>query len=1499
ADFTITVEEEVTAGADNIAVLCNTAGTTLNLNTLLIGADVGGTWAETSGSGAFTPGTGVFDASGLAAGDYTFTYTVTAVAPCVDDIANFTVTVTDLPNAGADNTASLCNTAGTTLDLNTLLVGADASGTWSETTATPSGGFTPLTGILDGSGVAGGIYTFEYTIPAVGPCPGDVAIFTITIEEEVNAGVDNAASLCNSAGTVLDLDALLVGADAGGTWTETTGVPSGGFTPGTGELDASGVTAGVYTFDYTVTAIAPCIDDIATITITIEQEVTAGADNTTTACNTAGSIVDLNTLLVGADAGGTWTETTATASGAFTPGTGELDAGSTAAGFYSFMYTVTAVPPCVDDFAIITVTVEEAVDAGTDNVSTLCNSVGSTLDLNTLLTGADAGGAWTETSGTASGGFTPGTGILAASSVAAGTYTFDYTVTGVAPCPIDVATMTITIIQEANAGADNVASLCNTVGSTLDLNTLLVGADAGGTWAETSTSGSFTAGTGVFDAAGLTAGDYTFTYTIAGTPPCADDVANFTVTVEEAANAGTDNASTLCNSAGTTLDLNTLLIGADAGGAWTETTGVPSGGFTPGTGIIDASGVAPGVYTFDYTITGTTPCPDDIATITITIEQEANAGADNTAVLCNSVGSTLDLNTLLIGADTGGTWAETSGSGSFNPATGVFDASGLIAGTYDFTYTVTGTAPCVDDIANFTITVTNLPTAGADNATALCNGAGTILDLNTLLVGADAGGTWTETTGVPSGGCTPLTGELDASGVTAGIYTFEYSIPAVGPCPGDISTMTITIEQEVNAGADNVASICNSAGSTLDLNTLLVGADAGGTWVEVTGSGAFTPGTGILDADGLAAGDYTFNYSLTAVAPCVDDMATFTVTVTDLPTAGADNVSALCNTAGTTLDLNTLLAGADAGGTWSETSGTFSGGFTPATGILDASGVAAGVYTFEYSIPAAGPCPGDIATMTITIEQEVIAGPDAGWALCNSAGSTLDLNTLLVGADAGGIWTETTGVPSGEFTPGTGILDATGVPAGSYTFDYTLTAVAPCADDNAIITVAIEQEVVAGADNATTICNTAGTTLDLNTLLVGADFGGAWIETTGSGSFTPFTGVFDVSGLTGGIYTFTYTVDGVPPCSNDMATIDVTVSEVPSVTPVSDLSICNGEDLTIPGFTTDTPATIDWTVIAGGDIGFGLVGTGDIGTFTAVNTTAAPIIATVELIPTSPGGCVGNPITFNITVNPTPEVIISGDILAGCIGHTVNFDNLSAPTGTDCTWDFGDGITAASCGSVSHTYDTGGLFDVSLTVTSAEGCTNSSTITDYVSISEYAIAAFSFPYTEEITIMDTEIEFTNESINADSYIWNFGDYSPESNAVDPIHEFPSETGSSYVITLIAQNANGCNDTTTKVIVIKDIILYYVPNTFTPDGNDLNQVFKPVISAGIDVYDYHLTIFNRWGEIVFESYDPTIGWDGTYAGQGLVTDEVYVWQLEFGETMSDKTHVDRGTVSILK
>ena len=131
------------------------------------------------------------------------------------------------------------------------------------------------------------------------------------------------------------------------------------------------------------------------------------------------------------------------------------------------------------------------------------------------------------------------------------------------------------------------------------------------------------------------------------------------------------------------------------------------------------------------------------------------------------------------------------------------------------------------------------------------------------------------------------------------------------------------------------------------------------------------------------------------------------------------------------------------------------------------------------------------------------------------------------------------------------------------------------------------------------------------------------------------------------------------------------------------------------------------------------------------------------------------------------------------------------------------------------------------------------------------------------------------------------------------HEFPAYGNTNYVVTLTATNIQGCVDETQEVISIEDQLIYYVPNAFTPDGDSYNNSFTPIFATGLDIYDFHFMIFNRWGEMIFESFDANYGWSGTYGGGDIAEDGIYIYKIEFGETMSDKRHYVEGHVTLLK
>lgn len=168
------------------------------------------------------------------------------------------------------------------------------------------------------------------------------------------------------------------------------------------------------------------------------------------------------------------------------------------------------------------------------------------------------------------------------------------------------------------------------------------------------------------------------------------------------------------------------------------------------------------------------------------------------------------------------------------------------------------------------------------------------------------------------------------------------------------------------------------------------------------------------------------------------------------------------------------------------------------------------------------------------------------------------------------------------------------------------------------------------------------------------------------------------------------------------------------------------------------------------------------------------------------------------------------------------------------------------------------------------------------------------PIPEVVREFDSEVQFDNNSLGATAYEWHFGDenYSNEEN---PTYDFGNVPGT-YLVCLVADNGLSCIDTSCKYVDVTPMFTIYVPNAFTPDASaGLNDVFMPVFS-GERPETYHFEIFDRWGERIFSTDNPDVGWDGTVDNE-LVQKGVYVWsvQLEKEEGGNNRKLVGHVTV----
>ncbi len=242
----------------------------------------------------------------------------------------------------------------------------------------------------------------------------------------------------------------------------------------------------------------------------------------------------------------------------------------------------------------------------------------------------------------------------------------------------------------------------------------------------------------------------------------------------------------------------------------------------------------------------------------------------------------------------------------------------------------------------------------------------------------------------------------------------------------------------------------------------------------------------------------------------------------------------------------------------------------------------------------------------------------------------------------------------------------------------------------------------------------------------------------------------------------------------------------------------------------------------------------------------------------------------------------------GCVPLTVDFTNLTKygdPSFYNYIWYFGDNQGTSTAINPSYTYHEPGTYSVKLEATSAEGLTDVVIKNSIIQVYPKPVASFSVR-PDIVKLPDDPIYTTNLSVGANQYEWHFGD-GGMSFEDEPSYVY-LDTGY-YDITLIATTSEGCLDTTTmeKIVQVVNGDKIRIPNAFTPsvdgpgDGNiynsnGRNDIFYPVTEG---VIAYKLQIFNRWGELLFQTEDRNFGWNGYYKGR-ICPQDVYVYRIHF-------------------
>jgi gliding motility-associated-like protein len=834
---------------------------------------------------------------------------------------------------------------------------------------------------------------------------------------------------------------------------------------------------------------------------------------------------------------------------------------------------------------------------------------------------------------------------------------------------------------------------------------------------------------------------------------------------------------------------------------------------------------------------------------------------------------------------------------SWSPATGLSATSGATVTATPAattTYTVTGTGSCGSGTATSTVTVLAAgdPACSTPTCSATATNTGPYCPGATIQLNSTGGGTYSWTG--PNGFTSAVQNPSIPSGTTAASGTYTVTINVSG-CTATAST-TVTVNATPTIGAGNDVPICAGASTTLT-------ASGGNTYTWSPATGLSATNTASVTASPSSNATYTVTGTSAAGCTATDQVV---VTVNAAPTITSSPVT-ICSGSSTAI--------AASGGT------TYT--WSPATGL---SGTTGANLTFNGTTST---------TYTITGTTSGCTATTTVLATVNPLPAVSSTNTGV--CLSGSVDVTASGASSYTWSPATNLNTTTGATVSftagtTTTYTITGTSAAGCTS-TASVTVTVGSPPTISAGNDQTVC--AGTQV---TLVGGGGSTYSWNNgITNNTAFTPTAG------------TTTYTVTGTNAAGcTGTDQVDVTVNSNPTIAAGNDQTVCSGTAVTL---TASGGTTYTWTNSVTNGTSF-TPSSSTTYTVTGTNATGCTetdqVLVTVNPIPTVFAGndvtiCngqtatltgtgastytwnngVSNGVAFtptsnatytvtgtlagctatdqvSITVETAPNVAFAPDITFGCSPLTVNFTN-SSTNSVNCVWQMGTGATETGCGAVSHTFTQAGCYDITLTVTSAGGCVNSLTADDMICVEASPIASFS-PSNSMLTEFDTYVSFENNSSNASTYWWDFGDSSPTSIEENPQHDYVGMDIGTYVVTLIATSPSGCVDTTQSIIQIYEELIFYIPNTFTPDNDDYNQTFQPIFTSGFNPSTFNMKIYNRWGEVIYETNDAEIGWDGSYGSNGEVTmvqEGVYTWKIEFKLSKNDERRMVKGHLNILR
>ncbi len=1146
----------------------------------------------------------------------------------------------------------------------------------------------------------------------------------------------------------------------------------------------------------------------------------------------------------------------------------------------------------------------------TPSPQTVCSGNMANISLSSLVAGTTFN--WTAqatgVTGASAGGGTFINQILSVPGSSSGTVVYTITPSpSVYGCQGAAIKDTVTVTPTPSATATpNTQTLCSGSSTAISLSSSLPGTTFSWSVIQNNISGA-TAGVGSTIAQNLVTNTptqgtaaYTVTPNLNGCLGSSIPV-NITINPVPVVTA-TPNTQTLCTGASTNIALTSTVAGTSF--AWTVSqTGVS--GASAGTGAVIAqtlttTGLAPGNVT--YTITPTANgCSGLPITVTVIVNPYPTVTATPTAqTLCSGSATNISLSSNVVGTAFNWTITPSLVAGAANGTGSLIAQTLTTTGTQPgyVTYTIVPSVGlCAGNSIQVTVNVNPVPVVSATPPNqSFCSGGTTNIALNSNVSGTTFA--WTAANNGVSGGSNGnglnIIQTLTTTGTATGITTYTVT-PTANGCNGAPLNVPITVYPiPALTVTPSTQTICSGSATNIALSSSVAGTTY--SWIVTNATcGGANAGTGSSIAQTLTAltlGLDSATYLITPSANgCPGAPKYATLFVRPIPVVSASpSAQTICNGNSDYITLSSNLPNTSYSWTvvQSNTVGAANGSGSIINQVLNTTTAFPGSVNYTVT-PVNNGCSGAPLTIPVTVnpspslsiiasQTSVCVGQDITFSFVNPGLSSYYWN---FGDGSYGSTNPVHHVYSSNSTTYTATLVGTSIAYGcTDSTKKTITILA-----SPIANISATPLIGCAPLNVSFVNNTPFSSFN------NWDFG----DGNSSSNFAP-NHVYS----TGGTFNVTF-IAGNPSGCKDTAYTSIYVYPKPQAA-----------FLLNDTFSCISPATVLAMNTSTGANGFlWNDGMGNTNTNTSPSFTyTTPNTYNISLTASNTYGCTSIA-THKYVLYPTPRAGFVGIPNPICENDYVQFQDTSRNS-VYAHWFFGDGSSLYNDPSPAHTYKKAGLYSVTLVIEGINKvCVDSITKQAYIQVlpkpkADFSADALNTPAPE------VDFNFLNNSTNASSYVWDFGDGSAPlaTTEANTSHSFPSY--GPYRVMLVAIRDNGCTDTIYQVVETNYLSSLYVPNALSPNagGNQEVRVFRP---KGIGIKTYHLQIFSTWGEKVFESTaldehgTPTEAWDGTFKGE-LLPQDVYVWKVDAvfldgrvwkGNSTDGKNFSKTGSVTLLR